>query len=111
MLIFAIDDEPKMLRLLHRAIAEAEPDAEIMDFEDDELLKKAYRRLARAGYKLNVYYTERSAGFYIDAMLAADNGDIKNEDALREQGDEFAKKAKQAMLASQRYDKRSRQVK
>ena len=38
MLIFAIDDEPKMLRLLHRAIAEAEPDAEIMDFEDDELL-------------------------------------------------------------------------
>ena len=80
-------------------------------FEDDEILKKAYRRLARAGYKLNVYYTERSAGFYIDAMLAADNGDIKNEDALREQGDEFAKKAKQAMLASQRYDKRSRQVK
>ena len=38
MLIFAIDDEPKMLKLLHRAIAEAEPDAEIMDFEDDELL-------------------------------------------------------------------------
>ena len=38
MLIFAVDDEPKMLRLLHRAIAKAEPDAEIMDFEDDELL-------------------------------------------------------------------------
>ena len=37
MLIFAIDDEPKMLRLLHRAIAEAAPDAEIKDFsfEDD----------------------------------------------------------------------------
>ena len=32
MLIFAIDDEPKMLRLLHRAIEEAEPQAKIMDF-------------------------------------------------------------------------------
>ena len=39
MLFFAIDDEPRMLRLLHKAIAEAEPDAEIMDFtEGDELL-------------------------------------------------------------------------
>ena len=33
MLIFAIDDEPNMLYLLHEAIAEAEPDAEIMDFD------------------------------------------------------------------------------
>ena len=32
MLIFAIDDEPKMLRLLHKALTEALPDAEIMDF-------------------------------------------------------------------------------
>lgn len=32
MLIFAIDDEPNMLYLLHEAIAEAEPDADIMDF-------------------------------------------------------------------------------
>ena len=32
MLIFAIDDEPKMLRLLHKAIAEAAPGAEIRDF-------------------------------------------------------------------------------
>ena len=32
MLIFAIDDEPKMLRLLHRAIEEAAPEAAIMDF-------------------------------------------------------------------------------
>ena len=32
MLIFAIDDEPKMLRLLHQAIEEAAPDAEIIDF-------------------------------------------------------------------------------
>ena len=32
MLIFAIDDEPKMLRLLHKSIAEAAPDAEIRDY-------------------------------------------------------------------------------
>ena len=32
MLIFAIDDEPNMLYLLHEAIAEAQPDAEILDF-------------------------------------------------------------------------------
>ena len=32
MLLFAIDDEPRMLRLLHQAMAEAAPDAEIMDF-------------------------------------------------------------------------------
>lgn len=33
MLIFAIDDEPAMLAELHDAIAEAEPNAEIADFE------------------------------------------------------------------------------
>ena len=32
MRIYAIDDEPKMLRLLHSAIAEAAPGAEILDF-------------------------------------------------------------------------------
>ena len=32
MRIYAIDDEPKMLRMLHDAIAEAEPAAEILDF-------------------------------------------------------------------------------
>lgn len=32
MLIFAIDDEPKMLRLLHRAIIEAVPGAQVRDF-------------------------------------------------------------------------------
>ena len=41
MLYFALDDEPKMLRLLHRAIAEAEPGAEIMDFSDEEGLFNA----------------------------------------------------------------------
>ena len=34
MTILAIDDEPKALRLLHDAVAEAEPDAEIVDFAD-----------------------------------------------------------------------------
>lgn len=38
MLIFALDDEPKMLRLLCRAIATAEPTAEIMDFSYEEQL-------------------------------------------------------------------------
>ena len=32
MLIYAVDDEPNMLYLLHEAIAEAAPDAEILDF-------------------------------------------------------------------------------
>ena len=32
MRIYAIDDEPKMLRLLHDAIAQAAPEAEILDF-------------------------------------------------------------------------------
>lgn len=32
MLIFAVEDEPKMLRALHHAIAEAKPDAVIRDF-------------------------------------------------------------------------------
>lgn len=34
MTIFAIDDEPKALRLLHEAIAAAEPGAKIVDFSD-----------------------------------------------------------------------------
>ena len=32
MMIFAIDDEPKMLRLLHKAIEEAAPQAQILDY-------------------------------------------------------------------------------
>lgn len=38
MLIFTLDDEPKMLRLLHRAIEAAEPTAEIMDFSYEDQL-------------------------------------------------------------------------
>ena len=34
MLILAIDDEPKALRLLHDAVAEARPEADILDFTD-----------------------------------------------------------------------------
>lgn len=41
MLIFAIDDEENMLYLLHQAIAKAQPDAEIMDFSDDDDLISA----------------------------------------------------------------------
>jgi len=36
MMILAIDDEPKALRLLHDAIAAADPNAEIADFSDGE---------------------------------------------------------------------------
>lgn len=46
MLIFAIDDEPRLLRALHRAIAQAEPGAEIMDFS---LGTEAVRALEAGG--------------------------------------------------------------
>ena len=89
------------LKILERADALKEP----------ELLTRSYRRLARAGYRLNVYYTERSAELYIEAMEAAHEEDQAREDELREQADEFLKKAKQAFAASQRYDKKTRQAK
>jgi len=47
MLIYALDDEPKMLRLLHRAIAEAEPGAEIMDFSYDDALFDSMKKTGR----------------------------------------------------------------
>ncbi|MBQ4382671.1 MAG: response regulator [Oscillospiraceae bacterium] len=43
MTVFAIDDEPKALRLLHEAIAQAEPGAEITDFSDGAAALKAVR--------------------------------------------------------------------
>ena len=46
MTIFAIDDEPKALRLLHDAIAEAEPNAEIVDYSDGEAALTAIRSQA-----------------------------------------------------------------
>jgi len=48
MRIFAVDDEPKALRLLHDAIAEAEPDAEIVDYSDGEAALPAIRTQALA---------------------------------------------------------------
>lgn len=47
MLIFAIDDEPHMLELLHKAIARAEPEAEITDFDAAEELLDAIRSQGR----------------------------------------------------------------
>lgn len=43
MLILAIDDEPKMLRLMHKAIEEAAPEAQIMDFPWDPLHLPTFR--------------------------------------------------------------------
>lgn len=46
MTILAIDDEPKALQLLHDAIAEAEPNAEIVDYSDGETALTAIRSQA-----------------------------------------------------------------
>lgn len=43
MTIFAIDDEPKALQLLHDAIIAAEPNAEIFDFSDGESALQSLR--------------------------------------------------------------------
>ena len=80
-------------------------------FKDPELLLKSYRGLARAGYRLNVFYTEKAAELYIEAMEAAEAEDTQKDEKLRKQADEFAQKAKQALMASQRYDKKMRQGK
>ena len=55
MLIFAIDDEPKMLRLLHAAIAEAEPEAKIEDFS---LGADALARITDGGVKPDVVFSD-----------------------------------------------------
>ena len=55
MLIFAIDDEPKMLRLLHGAIAEAAPGAEIMDFR---LGSDAVTRIQEGGLSPDVVFAD-----------------------------------------------------
>ena len=43
MTIFAIDDEPKALQLLHDAIIAAEPNAELFDFSDGESALQSLR--------------------------------------------------------------------
>ena len=51
MRIYAIDDEPKMRQLLHRAIAEAEPEAEILEgglTVDADVLKAGHHGSASA---------------------------------------------------------------
>ena len=46
MLIYAIDDEPRLLRALHKAIVKAEPQAEVMDFS---LAVEAVRAIEAGG--------------------------------------------------------------
>lgn len=55
MLILAIDDEPKMLRLLHKAIEEAEPDAQIRDFS---LGMEALSAIEKEKLKPSVIFTD-----------------------------------------------------
>ena len=55
MTILAIDDEPKALRLLHDAIAEAEPGAEIVDYSDGE---EALLALREHGLKPDVVFSD-----------------------------------------------------
>lgn len=55
MLIFAIDDEPKSLSKLHKAIAEAAPEAEIMDFP---LGTEAIRAIEARGLCPDVVFTD-----------------------------------------------------
>lgn len=55
MLVFAIDDEPKMLRMLHGAIAQAQPEAEIMDFGGGSPVLKA---LQEQGLRPDVVFSD-----------------------------------------------------
>ena len=55
MLIFAIDDEPKSLSILHRAIAEAAPQAQIMDFP---LGTEAVRAIEAQGLSPDVVFSD-----------------------------------------------------
>ena len=55
MLIFAVDDEPKSLSKLHKAIAEAAPEAEIMDFS---LGTEAVRAIDSRGIYPDAVFTD-----------------------------------------------------
>ncbi len=55
MRVFAIDDEPKMLRLLHVAIAQAAPEAEIIDFR---LGAEAVSFLMDTGFKPDAVFSD-----------------------------------------------------
>lgn len=55
MLIFAVDDEPKLLQYLHAAIAEAAPDAVIRDFH---LGQPALDAMEREGLRPDVVFSD-----------------------------------------------------
>lgn len=55
MLIFAIDDEPRSLRVLRKAIAKAEPDAEILDYS---LGSEAIRAIEERGLRPQVVFSD-----------------------------------------------------
>ncbi|MBR3105828.1 MAG: response regulator [Clostridia bacterium] len=55
MLIFAIDDEPKSLRMLHKAIAEAAPEADIRDFP---LGTAAIEAIMAQGLRPDIVFTD-----------------------------------------------------
>ena len=55
MLIFAIDDEPKMLRLLHKAIVKVAPDAEVKDYT---LGTEAITAIENEGLMPNVVFSD-----------------------------------------------------
>ena len=55
MLIYAIDDEPDMMSLLHDAVAEAAPQAEIEDFLLGSL---AAERIEKTGAKPDVVFSD-----------------------------------------------------
>ncbi len=55
MLIYAIDDEPRLLQALHKAIAKAEPQAEVMDFP---LAAEAIRAIEAGGPRPDIVFSD-----------------------------------------------------
>ena len=79
--------------------------------DDRDMLADACRRLAKIGYQMNVRYTEMSAKCYIDAVNAEAEEDYEKADRSRDRGDEYARKAAGCLSASQKYDRRAREIK